>query len=383
MLEEQDLDQLLLLVRRGCSDNELRRAAAPIRMRLNPHPAGQLDLNVPLDPSGSPLPGTQHKYANTLLIFPSHGQTCHAFCTYCFRWAQFIGDQSLKFATDSIDDIKSYVLRHPEITDILITGGDPMVMSAERLEEYVSVFLDPRLESIETIRIGTKSLAYWPYRFTTDPDAGRLVGVLESVSRAGRHLAIMAHYTHPCELEPEPARDALHRVQETGATVYCQAPVVAHVNDNADVLAELWRSEARLGCVPYYLFVERDTGARRYFEIPLTTALDLYRGAIAQLSGLARTVRGPVMSAAPGKIVIDGTAEVAGEAVFALRFLQGRCSDWVGRPFFARLDREATWFDDLSPIGGDREFFFEPEFRELRARRVRESGARPDGPSCD
>ena len=60
--------------------------------RLNPHPAEQLSSNVPLDVDGAPIDGLQHKYRETVLYFPSHGQTCHAYCSYCFRWAQFVGD---------------------------------------------------------------------------------------------------------------------------------------------------------------------------------------------------------------------------------------------------------------------------------------------------
>jgi hypothetical protein len=71
------------------------------------------------------------------------------------------------------------------------------------------------------------------------------------------------------------------------------------------------------------------------------------------------------MSAGPGKVEIQGVAEIRGENVFALRFLQGRNADWVQHPFFARFDETATWLDDLEPAFGEREFFFEPEYRGM------------------
>jgi hypothetical protein len=114
------------------------------------------------------------------------------------------------------------------------------------------------------------------------------------------------------------------------------------------------------------MFVERDTGPRRYFEVPLARASRIFRDAYRRVSGLARTVRGPSMSATPGKVLVLGDAEVAGERVFALELLQGRDPDWVGRPFFARYDESATWLTDLVPAFGEREFFFEPELREIR-----------------
>ena len=107
--------------------------------------------------------------------------------------------------------------------------------------------------------------------------------------------------------------------------------------------------------------------------MPLARAWQIYRDAIAQVSGLARTARGPSMSAAAGKVEVQGVTEVAGERVFVLRFLQGRNPDWVQRPFFARFDPEATWLDQLRPAFGEDWFFFEDEWRAtagsgLRAR---------------
>jgi len=128
----------------------------------------------------------------------------------------------------------------------------------------------------------------------------------------------------------------------------------------------------RLGAVPYYMFVERDTGSQHYFEVPLARAVQVFQDAYRQLSGLARTVRGPSMSATPGKVLIGGVTEVAGEKVFALSFIQARDPSWVGRPFFAAFDRRAVWLSDLRPAFGESEFFFESE-------RGRFAPARPGG----
>jgi hypothetical protein len=107
------------------------------------------------------------------------------------------------------------------------------------------------------------------------------------------------------------------------------------------------------------MFVERDTGARAYFELPLADAVRIHGAALREVSGLARTACGPVMSAYPGKVEVQGVAEVRGERVFVLRFQQARDPDWVGRPFFARFDPAATWLDRLRPAFGEARFFFE------------------------
>jgi hypothetical protein len=112
--------------------------------------------------------------------------------------------------------------------------------------------------------------------------------------------------------------------------------------------------------IPYYMFVERDTGPQDYFSVPLARSYEIFRDAYATVSGLCRSVRGPSMSATPGKVCIDGVAEVAGEKVFVLRMLQARDPAQVGRPFFARFDPTATWLSDLKPAFADR-FPYEQE----------------------
>jgi KamA family protein len=364
MLSRDDFDRMLRLVRADASREQIQAAAREVQTRLNPHPAGQMELNVPtLD--GRPLSGMQHKYRETVLFFPAAGQTCHAYCTYCFRWAQFVGLEELKFASRQADSLVHYLRAHPEVVSVLMTGGDPMVMKATVLARYIEPLLHPSLAHVRSIRIGSKASAYWPYRFVTDADADDLLRLFERVRESGKTLAFMAHYSHPRELETPIAREALRRIQSTGAVVRTQAPLIRHVNASAECWRELWTEQVRLGAVPYYMFVERDTGPSRYFEVPLARALEIFDKAYRRVSGLGRTVRGPSMSAAPGKVLVDGVTTIAGQKVFVLKFLQARDPAWINRPFFARFDPRATWLDDLRPAFSEREFFFEPGLREM------------------
>jgi L-lysine 2,3-aminomutase len=174
----------------------------------------------------------------------------------------------------------------------------------------------------------------------------------------------MAHYSHPRELEPRISDIAIRRIRDTGATIRSQGPLIRRVNDLPDTWATMWQKQVDRGIVPYYMFVERDTGPRRYFDVPLHLAHEIFTRAIRQVSGLGRTVRGPSMSCTPGKVLVDAVVEIGGEKYFALKFLQGRDPEWTNRMFFARYDEGASWIDQLEPAFSDR-FFFEEHSREV------------------
>ena len=128
----------------------------------------------------------QHKYRETVLFFPSNGQTCHAYCTYCFRWPQFVGDADLRFASPDAGRLVA-VPRGPP-------GRHGRPDHRRRPDDHVDrsgcAATSSRcwpIPTVRTIRIGTKSLAYWPQRFTTDPDADDVLRLFESVVASGSH----------------------------------------------------------------------------------------------------------------------------------------------------------------------------------------------------
>ena len=360
MLIPEHYDKMASTLRNGADKKEIARVANDIRLQLNPHPAGQMELNVPQLKDGTKLYGMQHKYDETCLFFPSQSQTCHAYCTFCFRWPQFVGMDEMKFAMREGEQLVQYLKEHPEISDVLFTGGDPMIMKASMFSVYTDALLDAKLPNLKTIRIATKAVSYWPYKFLTDSDADETLKNFEKIVKSGTHLAIMAHFNHLAELSTDPIKEAIKRIRNTGAQIRTQSPLLAHINDDANMWAEMWQKQVSLGCIPYYMFVVRDTGAQQYFGVPLVKAEKSFRTAFRKVSGLARTVRGPSMSATPGKVHVLGVSEINGQKVMALQLLQGRESEWVGVPFFAKYDENAIWLDDLEPAFGER-FFFEDE----------------------
>ncbi len=364
MLLPEHYEKMKSVIKSGADKQAIKEAANEIRLQLNPHPAGQLEHNVPMI-EGEKLYGMQHKYRQTVLFFPSQGQTCHAYCTFCFRWPQFVGMEDLKFASKEAELLVKYVKDHKEVTDVLFTGGDPLIMKTKHLETYIRPLLEANIEHLRNIRIGSKALAYWPYRFLTDDDADDLLRLFEDVKKAGKHLAFMAHFNHPVELEGEIVEKAIQRILDTGAVIRTQSPVLKHINDDPNLWADMWKKQVKLGLIPYYMFIARNTGAQHYFSIPLVDCWKIFRSAYQSVSGICRTVRGPSMSCLPGKVQLLGVTEAKGEKAMVFRMIQGRNPDWAARPFFAKYDEKAIWYTDLKPAFNEEKFYFTDELNEM------------------
>lgn len=364
MLDKSSFNVVAQLLKNGASKKEIQDTVRKIRLKLNPNPAGQ-ENNVPVF-EGKKLNGIQHKYRETMLFFPTQGQTCHAYCTFCFRWPQFALSE-FKFAMKEADTLVKYIKANPHITDVLFTGGDPAIMKTRFFETYFNALLDADLPNLKNIRIGTKSLAYWPYRFTTDSDADDLIRLFRKVKRKGINIALMAHLNHPGELKTNAVKEAVKRLIDAGVQIRSQSPVLKHINASADIWAENWKEQVKMGIIPYYMFIARDTGAQDYFAVSLSQAWQIFRNAYNQVSGICRTVKGPSMSCSPGKIQVVGVSEIKGKKVFVLNFLQGRDPSWVGKPFFAEYNPDAVWIDDLEPALGEPEFFFEDSYYQMLA----------------
>jgi len=323
---------------------EKRAAAKLIQQTLNPHPAGQIN-NIPRI-GDRMLGGLQHKYRETVLFFPAQGQTCHSYCTYCFRWAQFVSLDGHKFKTKEHRDLFDYLALHKEVTDVLFTGGDPMWMNNQQLFGYLNVIMQPELSHIRSVRLGTKALSYYPQRFLGE-EGEKLRCYLEQMVDQGKNISIMAHFSHPKELGTDKVRQAVLNLRKAGVTIRTQAPLIRGINDSSEVWRKMWVEQVAMGMIPYYIFVERDTGAQHYFSVPLARAYDIFTQAYNKVSGLAKTVRGPSMSAWPGKILISGIVGRKENKKFVLKFIQSRDPELINIPFYAKYDEKAIWFDDL------------------------------------
>jgi L-lysine 2,3-aminomutase len=352
MLTENQYERVKNVLEGGNSKLDINRVINKVRLEMNPHPAQQM-TNVPvLD--GEKLEGSQHKYRDIILFFPSQGQTCHAHCTFCFRWPQFVKDLDLKFSMREIGKVVEYIRRNESINEILFTGGDPMVMSPAELSKYIDVLLDTSPDNLINIRFGSKSLAYWPFTFLPEfsDEAEDMLLLFRRIIDRGKHLSFMAHFNHPVELDNEIVQQAIFNIRQTGAEIRTQAPILNHINNDSKAWSRMWKMQVSLGMIPYYMFVERETGPYDYFRIPLAIVYQTYQDAIRETGSFAKTLTGPVMSADKGKVHIMGvvTGPADGKRYFMMQYVRHRDHTKTFRPFFMEYDEQATWVDQLTEV---------------------------------
>ncbi len=296
----------------------------------------ELDNGGTLDPSNEKsnyvAKGVQHKYSPTALFLVS--KVCGGICRFCFRKRLFAA--SRKEASLDISEGLEYIAQHDEIDNVLLSGGDPLILSTRRLERILTSFR--RIPHVKTIRIGTKMPAHNPYRIIRDP---MLLRVLSEHSNPQRRIYIMTQFNHPRELTPQAVR-AIALLQDSGVLLANQTPLIRGVNDDPDVISDLFNRLSHSGVAPYYLFQCRPTRGNRCFSVPMEEGYGIFEEAKRTMSGLAKRAR-YVMSHTTGKVEILGLDE---DSIY-LKYHQARDPEDVGGFFSAPRAEDALWLDDL------------------------------------
>lgn len=324
-------DYYLSLIDWDDPKDPIRRAIIPSKQELEPW--GRLDPSD--EKTYTILPGLEHKYNSTALLLVSN--VCDGICRYCFRKRVFIEPQS-EYLRD-VPAAMRYIREHREITNVLLTGGDPLVLKTSKLENIIRQLRE--IDHVQIVRIGTKIPAFNPYRIINDPD---LLAMIAKYSTDQKRIYVVTHFIHPRELTSS-AVNAVGLLQKAGALIANQAPLIGGVNDSPEILAELLARLSFIGAVPYYIFQCRPALGNRGYTVPVEKAYEVVEQAKALVSGLAKRVRF-VMSHTSGKIEIIG---LTGQYIY---FKYHRAADDAdsGRFLAFKRNPDAYWFDDYDEV---------------------------------
>mgnify|MGYP000001415215 CR=1 FL=1 len=277
--------------------------------------------------------GILHKYPYTALVVAT--EYCSMYCRHCFR-KRMVGlpnDQTVK----SFQQAAQYVAKHKEIKNVVMSGGDPMLLPTESLRRMLDSLRN--IDHLNYVRIGSRAPVVFPMRFFDD----ELIVLLADFN-AEKPLYVPTHFNHPNEITPT-AREAIQRLRDAGVTVNNQAVLLKGVNDSVDTLCELMDGLLEIGVNPYYLYqcmpVEH---VRHHFQIPLKLGVDLVDDARRKMDGYAKRFKF-IIGHDIGKLEICGRVDDK----LILKQLHARPGhqEESSRILVRQLTESGGWLDDL------------------------------------
>jgi lysine 2,3-aminomutase len=308
----------------------------PIRRMAVPS-CDELNLEGCCDTSGevenTKIPGLQHKYAETALILATN--SCATYCRHCFR-KRLVGlptEETVK----RLEDAAEYIDNHPEINNVLVSGGDPLMLSNETITRLLKVLT--KIPHLNFIRFGSRVPVTFPIRLK---DKG-LLNIFKKYSKSNKRIYIVTQFNHPKEISP-PSISAANDLIKSGVLLSNQTVLLKGVNDDPAILANLMNKLASIGVIPYYVFqcrpVER---VKHHFQVPMCEGLRIVEKAKANCNGLSKRFK-YVMSHITGKVEILGI--INGEIYFKYHEAKNRKN--IGVMFKRRVNEKAGWLDDFN-----------------------------------
>ncbi len=281
----------------------------------------------------TPMRGLQHKYEQTALLLVSN--VCGSICRFCFRKRLFL--QGADDTLTDVDGALEYISKHSEINNILLTGGDPLMLSTGRLERIVSGLR--KIDHVQIIRLGTKMPVFNPYRIINDPSLLEMIG---KYGKGDKRIYIMTHINHPREITAA-AKRGVSLLMKAGAKIMNQTPLIRGVNDDPPTLSELFNKLSYIGVMPYYVFQCRPTLGNAAYAVPIERGYRIFEQAKMMSAGLAKTARF-AMSHSTGKIQI--VARTNKHMIF--KYLQAADQKNLSRIMIFRNNPEAYWLNDYT-----------------------------------
>ena len=308
----------------------------PIRKMCVPS-ISESDMSGSFDTSGessnTKVTGLQHKYHQTALILST--SVCAMYCRHCFR-KRLVGDDSKGETKGQIAEMAEYVKSHPEITNVLISGGDALCNSNDVIREYLDTFT--QIDSLDFIRIGTRIPVVLPERIYGDEE---LLDMFKEYGKK-KQLFLVTQFNHPREITEE-SRRAVSALKEAGMVIRNQSVLLKGVNDDPVILATLFRGLTAMGVLPYYVFQCRPvTGVKGQFQVPIKRGIDIVQETMNLQNGQGRSVR-YCMSHPRGKIQFIGKTET-GRVI--MKYHQAKYDSDAGRLFAVTLDDNECWLPE-------------------------------------
>jgi len=319
----------LSLIDRSDPDDPIRKIAVPS--------VHELDVDGSYDTSGerdnTKLTGLQHKYARTVLLLLSN--ICSMYCRHCFRkrMVGVSGEETMQ----RLDEAAAYITDHPEINNILISGGDSLALPTRVVEHCLEKLVD--IEHLDFIRFGSRMPVSFPDRILLDPGLPEL---FRRYSSKNKRIYLITHFNHPAEVTAK-AVEAVDRFIRAGIIVNNQTVLLHEVNDAPEILARLLNRLVSIGVNPYYVFQCRPVKrVKSHFQVPLARGYAVVEEAKRRLNGHSKRFR-YIMAHPTGKIEIVGILD--DEIYF--KYHQAKAAVDMGRLFKKKLDDTAGWLDDL------------------------------------
>lgn len=280
--------------------------------------------------------GILHKYPYSALVVAT--EYCSMYCRHCFR-KRLVGLPNDK-TVENFQNAAKYIAEHKEITNVIISGGDPMMLPTRIITKMLEALKD--IDHVNYVRIGTRTPVVYPLRFWDD----ELIEVLRDFNQY-KTLYIPTHFNHANEIT-DLSTEAVMRIRNAGITVNNQAVFLNGVNDSVEDLENLMNGLTRIGVNPYYLYqcmpVSR---VRHHFQVPLKRGVDIVSEAKRHLDGYAKRFKF-IMGHDIGKIEICGRKD----DVLVMSQIHSRPEhpEEASRILMGQLTENAGWLEDLDLI---------------------------------
>lgn len=288
----------------------------PMRKLLIPSELEMLDEGE-FDTSGEAestvAMGLQHKYSQTAVIILI--QACAAHCRYCFRRRLLTRDMLIRESISDLEPALDYIKSHPEIDNVLLSGGDPLLNNTKRLEKLFNACAG--IPHVKTIRISTKIPAFLPRRILEKS----LLELLKSYKNRFQFI-FQCHFDHPSEIT-EDTKEALSALEQLGCMLTSQVVLMRGINDKVDVLVSLYKELHRLNITPQYLFHPRPVKHATHFQIPIAEGIKLVDEVKSLCSGPIKRFR-YVIAMNDGKAELVGKVNKDNNEYLVLKWIQQR-----------------------------------------------------------